>query len=79
MRRRSRVLTGAAIAVVVVAGGLVLADVGLRSFAEGQAQAPLGRTGRVSDIAPIAVFLACDEGQYVTGQTINADGGQIML
>jgi NAD(P)-dependent dehydrogenase (short-subunit alcohol dehydrogenase family) len=31
------------------------------------------------DIAPIAVFLACDEGQYVTGQTINADGGQIML
>ncbi|MEA9985203.1 MULTISPECIES: DUF2993 domain-containing protein [Subtercola] len=36
MRRRSRVLTGVAIAVVVVAGGLVVADVGLRSFAEGQ-------------------------------------------
>ena len=32
-----------------------------------------------SDIAPIAVFLASDDGHYVTGQTINADGGQIML
>jgi NAD(P)-dependent dehydrogenase (short-subunit alcohol dehydrogenase family) len=40
----------------------------------------LGRFGKPDeDIAPIAVFLACDEGQYVTGQTINADGGQIML
>jgi NAD(P)-dependent dehydrogenase (short-subunit alcohol dehydrogenase family) len=32
-----------------------------------------------TDIAPIAVFLACDEGHYLTGQTLNADGGQIML
>jgi len=32
-----------------------------------------------TDIAPIAVFLASDDGHYVTGQTINADGGQIML
>jgi NAD(P)-dependent dehydrogenase (short-subunit alcohol dehydrogenase family) len=31
------------------------------------------------DIAPIAVFLASDEGRYLTGQTLNADGGQIML
>jgi NAD(P)-dependent dehydrogenase (short-subunit alcohol dehydrogenase family) len=40
----------------------------------------LRRFGRPDeDIAPIAVFLASDEGHYVTGQTINADGGQIML
>jgi NAD(P)-dependent dehydrogenase (short-subunit alcohol dehydrogenase family) len=32
-----------------------------------------------ADIAPIAVFLACEEGRYLTGQTLNADGGQIML
>jgi NAD(P)-dependent dehydrogenase (short-subunit alcohol dehydrogenase family) len=41
---------------------------------------PLGRFGRLmEDIAPIAVFLASDDSHYVTGQTINADGGQIML
>jgi NAD(P)-dependent dehydrogenase (short-subunit alcohol dehydrogenase family) len=40
----------------------------------------LRRFGRLDeDIAPIAVFLASDEGQYLTGQTLNADGGQIML
>jgi NAD(P)-dependent dehydrogenase (short-subunit alcohol dehydrogenase family) len=33
----------------------------------------------MEDIAPVGVFLACDDGQYVTGQTINADGGQVML
>ena len=40
----------------------------------------LRRFGRLKeDIAPVAVFLACDEGHYITGQTINADGGQVML
>lgn len=40
----------------------------------------LGRFGSPDeDIAPIALFLASDEARYVTGQTINADGGQIML
>ena len=32
-----------------------------------------------TDIAPVAVFLASDEARYLTGQTLNADGGQIML
>lgn len=31
------------------------------------------------DIAPIAVFLASEGGRYLTGQTLNADGGQVML
>jgi len=40
----------------------------------------LGRFGQpYEDIAPVAVFLASDESQYVTGQTLNVDGGQIML
>ncbi|MEO5587915.1 MAG: SDR family oxidoreductase [Novosphingobium sp.] len=40
----------------------------------------LRRFGRPEeDIAPIAVFLASDDGHYLTGQTLNADGGQIML
>jgi NAD(P)-dependent dehydrogenase (short-subunit alcohol dehydrogenase family) len=32
-----------------------------------------------TDIAPVAVFLASEDSRYVTGQTINADGGQVML
>lgn len=40
----------------------------------------LGRFGDPEgDIAPIAVFLASDASHYLTGQTLNADGGQIML
>jgi NAD(P)-dependent dehydrogenase (short-subunit alcohol dehydrogenase family) len=32
-----------------------------------------------TDIAPVALFLASEDSRYVTGQTINADGGQVML
>ena len=38
-------------------------------------QAPLGRTGQVRDIAPIAVFLASDDSQWLTGEQLLATGG----
>jgi 3-oxoacyl-[acyl-carrier protein] reductase len=39
------------------------------------AQAPLGRTGKVSDIASIAVFLASDDSGWLTGEQLLATGG----
>jgi 3-oxoacyl-[acyl-carrier protein] reductase len=42
---------------------------------EREAHTPLGRTGQVSDIAPIAVFLASDDARWITGELIIASGG----
>ena len=39
------------------------------------AQTPLGRIGQVTDIAPIAVFLASDDSQWLTGEILLAAGG----
>jgi 3-oxoacyl-[acyl-carrier protein] reductase len=39
------------------------------------AQAPLGRTGVVGDIASIAVFLASDDSAWLTGEQLLATGG----
>lgn len=39
---------------------------------------PLGRFGRVEDIAETAVFLASDRAKYITGQVICVDGGIAM-
>ncbi len=36
---------------------------------------PLGRMGTVDDVAGVALFLASDEGAYVTGSTYVIDGG----
>lgn len=43
------------------------------------AKVALGRFGEPSDIAPMALFLASDESNYISGQTIGADGGSTML
>jgi NAD(P)-dependent dehydrogenase (short-subunit alcohol dehydrogenase family) len=43
------------------------------------AKVALGRFGEPADIAPLAIFLASDESNYITGQTIGADGGSTML
>lgn len=44
------------------------------------AEIALGRFGDPQqDIGPIAVFLAASDSGYLTGQTLNADGGQAML
>lgn len=39
---------------------------------------PYGRIGETSDVAPVAVWLACDEADYITGTTIYVDGGMLL-
>ena len=39
---------------------------------------PLGRMGNPDDVAGAAVFLASAESAYITAQTINVDGGNVM-
>lgn len=36
---------------------------------------PIGRFGKVEEIANLATFLACEESNYIVGQVIFADGG----
>jgi len=39
---------------------------------------PLSRLGKPEDVAETVLFLASDAANYITGQTINVDGGMVM-
>ena len=39
---------------------------------------PMKRAGKAEDVAGLVAFLASDDAAYITGQTINVDGGLIM-
>ena len=38
-------------------------------------QVPLGRFGKVEDVADVALFLLSDKSSYITGQVLQVDGG----
>ena len=42
------------------------------------ARQPMGRLGTPEEIAALAVYLASDEAQFVTGQAIVIDGGMTL-
>ncbi len=41
-----------------------------------EAENPLGRIGRPTDMAGLALYLACNASKYMTGQVIAIDGGR---
>ena len=41
-----------------------------------EAQTPLGRIGQPEDVGPVAVFLASNDSQWITGETLLVSGGQ---
>jgi D-sorbitol dehydrogenase (acceptor) len=51
--------------------------IGEKKIAVGKA-VPLGRMGSPNDVAGAAVFLASAEASYITAQTLNVDGGNVM-
>jgi len=48
-----------------------------KTIAAGLKGIPMRRFGKPEDIGPMAVYLAADESQWVTGQSFVIDGGQI--
>jgi 3-oxoacyl-[acyl-carrier protein] reductase len=43
-----------------------------------QAMIPLKRFGKKEEIAEVVTFLASDLGAYITGHTLEVDGGLVM-
>ena len=52
-------------------------EIGQKKREVGEA-VPLGYMGRPFEIARVAVFLASDQSQYMTAQTLSVDGGSVL-
>jgi NAD(P)-dependent dehydrogenase (short-subunit alcohol dehydrogenase family) len=39
---------------------------------------PLGRLGEPSEVAAMAAFICSDEANYITGEIVDINGGQLM-
>ncbi|WP_328558961.1 SDR family NAD(P)-dependent oxidoreductase [Streptomyces coelicoflavus] len=64
----------------LTAGVAQWAEARPEQYAQSAAAVPLGRFGDPDrDVAPIVAFLASDDAQYMTGQTVMADGGAVKL
>ncbi|MGM7697550.1 SDR family NAD(P)-dependent oxidoreductase [Microbacterium sp. A84] len=61
-----------------VEGGALRGMTAEEVAAEDRSQVPLGRTGTTEDVAGVALFLASDLANYMTGQGLNVTGGMTM-
>ncbi len=79
-RSIAKVYSGNGITCNAIAPGLVATDM-TRSELESEAgqekvrQIPAGRLGQASEVGAMVVFLCGDEAGYLTGQTMNLNGG----
>ena len=54
------------------------ADLTPADITELTSQTPLGRTGKPQDIAELALFLASQQSEFITGQIISPNGGLVI-
>ena len=79
-RSIAKIYSGCGITCNAVSPGLVHTDMSDRELASAEGKKkvqdiPAGRIGTVEEIADIVAFLISDRASYITGQTINANGG----
>jgi glucose 1-dehydrogenase len=69
------------ITVNAIAPGMILTPMNSRAVADAEyrksleADVPLGRAGRADEVANLAVYLASEKANYITGATLTIDGG----
>ncbi|WP_159566435.1 3-oxoacyl-ACP reductase FabG [Budvicia diplopodorum] len=79
----AREVASRGITVNVIAPGFIETDM-TRALTDEQrsgilSQVPANRLGEAKEIASAAAFLASDEAGYITGETLNVNGGMYML
>jgi NAD(P)-dependent dehydrogenase (short-subunit alcohol dehydrogenase family) len=79
-RSLAKIYSGDGINTNCITPGLVLTDMTKEEMEteagiEKLKNIPIGRSAKAKEIADIAVYLASNESSYITGQTINANGG----
>jgi 3-oxoacyl-[acyl-carrier protein] reductase len=81
-RSLARTCAGDNILVYCVAPGFIEAGMGVDEIAEHEAeirsQIPSGRIGTAEDVANVVLFLASDLSNYMTGSTLDVNGGSYL-